>query len=208
VGAIDRRGSHELIVDPVSAGLSTPELQLRSTGRSRYREIEIGMHFTGGPGADFNVSYVRSQARADLNAFSNYFDSVLAPVLGPNAYGPARADTPHRLLARGRAMPTPSWLFTGVLDWHAGLPYTAVNDALDFVGDRNSRRFPDYFRLDLGVERRFRIGKYRPWIGVRADNALNSFLPVDVHANTSSPVFGQFENSEYRQFRIQVRFER
>ena len=43
---------------------------------------------------------------------------------------------------------------------------------------------------------------------MRADNALNSFLPSDVQANIASPAFGTFYNTEYRQFRIQVRFER
>ena len=72
---------------------------------------------------------------------------------------------------------------------------------------RNDRRFPAYVRVDFGVEHRFKIRKYRPWIGVRADNALSSFLPSDVQANISSPAFGTFYNSEYRQFRIQIRFE-
>jgi hypothetical protein len=40
------------------------------------------------------------------------------------------------------------------------------------------------------------------------DNALDAFLPTDVQANNSSPFFGSFYNSEYRQFRIQTRFER
>ena len=101
------------------------------------------MHFTGAHGIDLNASYVRSQARADLNAFTTFFDSMLWPVVGRNEYAPARTDTPHRLLVRGRAMPTPRWLFVGVLDWRSGVPYSVVNEALDFVGPRNDRRFPD-----------------------------------------------------------------
>jgi hypothetical protein len=207
LGGIDRRGTHELIVDPVT-GPGGAELQLHSDGRSKYREIETSFHFTGGPGVDLNVSYVRSEARADLNAFTTFFDNVMAPVLGKNEYAPARADAPNRVLVRGRAMPAPTWLFVGVLDWRTGLPYSVVDESLDFAGPRNRDRFPDYFRLDLGIEHRFKIGKLRPWIGVRADNALNSFLPADVQANNSSPNFQDFYNSEYRQFRIQVRFER
>ena len=128
--------------------------------------------------------------------------------MGRDEYAPARTDTPQRLLVRGRAMPTPRWLFVGVLDWRSGVPYSVVNGALDFVGPRNDRRFPSYVRVDLGIEHRFKIIKARPWIGVRADNALNSFLPSDVQANLASPAFGTFYNTEYRQFRIQVRFER
>jgi hypothetical protein len=207
-GSVDRRGSHELLVEPITGSSSTSELRLHSDGRSAYREVELGVHFTQGTFVDLNASYVRSYARADLNAFTTFFDSVLWPIIGVNQYAPARADAPHRLLMRGRAMPTKSWLFVGVLDWRTGLPYSVVNETLDFVGTRNDRRFPNYIRLELGVERRIRLLKFRPWVGVRADNALNAFLPTDVQANISSPFFGDFYNSEYRQFRIQFRFER
>ena len=205
-GIIDRRGAHELLVEPVQTPAGSM-LRLQSDGRSRYREAEVSAHFMGAPGLDLNVSYVFSQARADLNAFTTYFDNVLTPVIGENGYGPARADAPHRFLVRGRALPLRDWLLAGVLDWRTGLPYSGVDEWLDFVGPRNDRRFPAYLRVDFGIEHRFKIRKYRPWIGVRADNALSAFLPSDVQANISSPAFGTFYNSEYRQFRIQVRFE-
>ena len=204
-GVIDRKGAHELLLEPVTATTGAA-LLLQSEGRSRYREGELSAHYTGGPNVDLNLSYVYSQARADLNAFTNFFDNVLAPVVGENGYGPARADVPHRVLARGRAYPWRDWLLVGVLDWRSGLPYSVVNEWLDYVGPRNDRRFPTYTRVDFGVEHRFKIRKYRPWIGVRADNALSTFLPSDVQANISSPAFGTFYNSEYRQFRIQIRF--
>jgi hypothetical protein len=207
VGTIDRRGSRELLVVPMMTPAGA-QYRLQSSGRSTYREAELGVHFTGGPGIDLNASYVRSEARADQNAFSLFFDHVLAPVIGENAYAVARTDIPHRLLLRGRATPVRNWLVVGVLDWRSGLPYSVVNDALDFVGPRNTRRFPNYLRLDLGLEHRISIGKARPWVGIRADNALSSFLPSDVQNNLSSPAFGTFYNSEFRQFRIQVRFER
>ncbi len=104
--------------------------------------------------------------------------------------------------------PTPRWLLLGIFDWRSGLPYSVVNDTLDFVGPRNSQRFPAYVRLEVGVERRLKVFKFQPWVGVRVWNALDSFLPTDVQANLGSPNFGHFYNSEYRQFRIQVRFER
>jgi len=133
---------------------------------------------------------------------------VLWPIVGRNEYAPARADVPHRLLVRSRAMPTPTWLIVNVVDWHSGLPYSAVDEYLDFVGPRNDRRFPAYVRTELGIEHRFKIYKLRPWIGVRADNAFNAWLPLDVQSNISSPAFGTFYNSQYRQFRVQFRFER
>lgn len=207
VGVIDRRGSHELLLERLG-GAANAELRLDSSGRSTYREAEFAVHFMGGPTLDVNASYVRSFARADLNAFTTFYDSVLWPIVGRNEYAPARADAPHRLLVRGRAMPTPAWLIVGVVDWRNGLPYSLVDEALDFVGPRNSERFPTYVRTELGLEHRFKIGKLRPWIGVRADNAFDAWLPADVQANVSSPAFGTFYNSPYRQFRIQLRFDR
>jgi len=207
IGSIDRRGSRELIVNSVIEG-DRGELRLESAGRSSYREIEAGLHFTQGTLLDVNVSYVRSEARADLNAFTTYFDAIRRPVFGQNAYAPSFSDAPHRLLARWRSMPTDRWLLVGVFDWRTGLPYSVVDASLDYVGERNDRRFPNFRRVELGVERRVRIFSFEPWIGVRATNAFNAFLPVDVQANIDSPAFGTFYNSEYRQFRIQVRFAR
>jgi len=108
---------------------------------------------------------------------------------------------------RGRLTPGP-WLFVGTVDWRSGLPYSVVDEDLEFVGDRNSQRFPTYFRVDAGVERRMTVKGLHPWIGLRVSNALNSFLPADVQANLGSPAFGDFYNSVYREYRIRIRVER
>ena len=204
---LDRRGSDELIVQPTRQ----PEegaLLLDSSGRSRYREAEVSVAYTR-TAASVNVSYVRASARNDLNALTNYFDTILRPVIGANGYGPAYADVPHRLFARGRLMPRSHWLFSGVIDWRTGFPYSIVDEALELVGPRNTgSRFPNLVSLDVGVEHRFMWIKWKPWIGVRAYNALNSFQPSDVQANIGSPAFGSFYNSSLRQFRLQLRFER
>ena len=86
----------------------------------------------------------------------------------------------------------------------------AVNEVLDFVGPRNSLRFPSSARLELGLERRITIPivKFQPWVGIRVTNILGSFLPTDVQANTNSPSYGTFYNSDSRGVRLQFRFER
>ena len=206
-GLLDRRGARELIVDTIQRD-GAGALVLQSEGRSQYRDVEIGLHYAPSSAADLNLSYTHATADSDLNAFATYFDAMLSPIVQPNQYALSSAHVPHRLFARGYLLPTPRWLLVGVLDWRTGLPYSIVNDALDPVGPRNSARMPNVFRLDLGIEHRFHIAKWRPWIGVRAYNALNSFNPTDVQANTGSPAFGGFYNSDYRQLRLQLRFER
>jgi hypothetical protein len=207
LGGLDRQGNRELFVNPVQTGTLGTVL-LSSAGRSSYREAEVGVHFTHGPRVDVNATYTRSSDRADLNALTNYFGTILQPVIGANAYASAGTDVPNRLFARGRYLPSPRWLLLGIFDWRNGLPYSAVDDTLDFAGPRDGLRFPVYRRLEAGIEHRFKILKLEPWIGVRIWNTFNRFLPMDVQANLGSSAFGSFYNSELRQFRIQIRFER
>jgi hypothetical protein len=207
LGALDRRGLHELVVDSTQQG-GSGAWTLSSDGRSQYREVSVGVHVTRSPRADLNVTYALSAAHSDANNFASFFDTMMWPIIGPDAYAVAGNDVPHRFFARGYVLPTPRWMLVGVFDWRTGTPYSVVDEALDFVGARNDRRLPNRARVELGVEHRFAIGKWKPWIGLRAYNVFDAFLPSDVQANLGSPNFGTFYNSEYRQLRLQVRFER
>jgi hypothetical protein len=204
---LDREGSRELMLDAIRTG-PAGVLRLQSGGHSDYRNLEVGFRFSHSSRADLTASYARSLAEGDLNSFANYYDTMMWPVVPPHGYGPLTTDVPHRFLARGRVLPASNWLIIGVADWRTGLPYSTVDAYLDFVGPRNDLRMPNYLRFDLGLEHRFKIGKLQPWVGIRAYNAFNAFLPADVQANISSPAFGSFYNSQFRQYRLQVRFER
>jgi hypothetical protein len=190
VGGIDRRGSHELIVQALQTGAATGEMLLLSTGNSSYRAADVGINFTCDTTTDVHVSYARSSAVGDLNTLTNYMNAIMWPVVGANQYTTASTDVPNRFLARGRLMPTPRWLMLGIFDWRSGLPYSVVNDTLDYVGARNRLRFPTYARLEVGLERRFKILTFQPWIGVRVWNALSSFLPTEVQNNLGSRITG------------------
>jgi len=202
---LDRSGSHALIVDPIEAP-GQGQWLLSSTGRSRYRDAEIGAHLTHAPGIDIEATYTRSSAREDLNAFAGLFGLIPAPVVGANGYGASNADAPNRLFVRARLL-TSKWLLLGLADVHTGLPYSTVDAALDFVGQRNTERLPTSWRTVLGAERRVRIGPLTPWVGVMVDNPFNMFSPTDVQANLAAPDFGALYNSAYRKTRIIVRFE-
>jgi hypothetical protein len=206
-GVLNREGRHELIVTPLVSG-SLVSRQLSSDGRSSYRDVELGAHYTRGALVDVEATYTRSRSEGDLNTLTSSFDSVLAPIIGENAYAPLNTDVPHRLFVRGRVVPRAKWLLLGVLDWRTGLPYSVVNETLDFVGPRNVLRFPTYLRLELGLERRIKILRFQPWVGVRMNNILGKLLPDEVQNNTGSPYFGGFYNSEPRRIRLAVRFER
>jgi hypothetical protein len=206
-GMLSREGRHESIVTPFVAGTSV-ERQLSSNGQSSYRDIELGAHYTRDATADVDVTYTRSRSEGDLNTLAGSFDSVLAPIIGENVHTSLATDVPHRLFIQGRVVPRPKWLLLGVFNWRSGLPYSIVNETLDFVGPRNALRFPTYRRLDLALERRIKVLRLQPWVGIRLNNVLGTFLPDEVQSNTGSPVFGTFYNSEQRRIRVSVRFER
>ena len=184
-------------------------LQLNSDGRSTYREAEFGVHFTGAPRRR-PERVVRAVAGASRSERLHHV-LRLGPVAGRRPQRLCRRRAPTRRTACWRAAARcrrrggcSSACSTGA----AGCPIRSSTRRSTSSGRATTGGFPTYLRVELGVEHRFKIFKSRPWIGVRADNALNSFLPSDVQANLASPAFGSFYNSEYRQFRIQVRFER
>ena len=158
LSVLGRQGSHELVVDPVRTGTGGA-LLLSSTGESSYLQQEVNVHVTRGTRLDLTTSYVHSSAHQDLNDLVDFYDAVLEPIIGANAYAPATADAPNRLFVHGRAMPNGVWMVLGTFDWRSGLPYSIVNDTLDFVGPRNEQRFPTYLRVDAGVERRVSVAK-------------------------------------------------
>src|SRR5262249_27850048 len=204
---LDRNGDGELILDPERDAVSE-RLVLSSGGHSHLLQEEVGVHLTRGSRMDISVSYVHASAREDLNTFLNFYDTLMQPVVSRDEYAPAAAEVPNRFFTRGQVMPTRKWSVVGTFDWRSGLPYSIVNEDLEFVGPRNVYRFPTYVRTEIGVDRKVTLAHAHPWIGMRAANALAAFLPTDVQNNIGSPAFGQFYNSEYRQLPIHIRFER
>ncbi len=182
-GFLDRQGSHELLVEPM-ASADGAQLLLNSDGQSMYREAEVGVHFTHAPGVDLNATYVRSMSRGDLNAFTDFYGAVLSPVVGENAYGPTAADVPHRFFVRGRIMPTSRWLVLGTADWRTGCrTRSSTTRSISSAPATSATASRLTVRTQIGVERRIKILKWDPWIGVRVDNPINAFLPTDVQNN-------------------------
>lgn len=206
VNHLERDGSHELVLDTWSAG-SQGVIQMDSDGTSVYRDTEVGAHFTRAKMLDLDLSYTRSSSRGNLNDAYGYFLNLTAnPIVRPDASGPTDTDTPDRFVGRARISLPYHWTFEFAGELRTGYPYSAVNEQLEFVGDRNSLRFPRKATMDASVEHRFRIGRFQPWFGFVIINALNSFSPDDVQRNIASPNFGTFFSSPVRQIRFTVHF--
>ena len=208
VGYEERRTRRDFIIEPVSG---QNELLLQNTGRSLYREFQTVARFRFQEGRNIFLSYVRSQARGDLNDYNTYFGNLRHPVIRPNEYGRQPFDAPNRLLFWGDFGLPHDIVLTPVVDWRSGFPFSLLNGQQDFVGPRNGGgRFPRLFTLDVlvmkGLKIPFRGKKYKGRAGFTIFNITNHWNPRDVQNNLASPQFGTFYNSMGTSLRLKFEF--
>ncbi len=211
LGYEERHTRRESTVEPTLTSATEGALLLQNTGRSLYRELQAVARFRFQEGRNVFLSYVRSQARGDLNDYNTYFGNLRQPVIRLNEYGRQPFDAPNRLLFWGDFGLPRKIVVTPVLEWRSGFPFSVLNEQQDYVGPRNGGgRFPQLVTLDLlvtkGVKIPFRGKTYRGRVGVTIFNITNHWNPRDVQNNLASPAFGTFYNSADRSFRTKFEF--
>jgi hypothetical protein len=198
-----RRGEHGLAYFGRPSADFDVEYTLESQRRETYDSGEIRVKQSFGTEYGWLAGYTRSSARSNAvlgNGPDNYF------VAADNA-GPLSWDTPHRLVGWA-FLPTfrKQWSASCLFEYRTGFPYSAADSAGFVVGAANSRRFPDYFDLTVGLERRtYLFGQV--W-AVRASlsNVTNHDNPNGVNATVESPEFGTFYGSPGRAITGRVRW--
>ena len=91
-------------------------------------------------------------------------------------------------------------------DLHTGFPYSVQNEYREYIGRRNSRRFPEFSSFDLQVSRPVSIPlrgdrRLKARAGLAVFNLFNHFNPRDVQSIEESARFGGFYNNAWREFR-------
>jgi hypothetical protein len=208
IGYLDSRTRDLFIVDPILPASGTMGvLALTNTGTSQYRQAELTAHYRPSERADVNFTYVWSRARGDLNALSDTFVPVQAPVIRPNAYGISSSDIPQRVVAGG-LFHLPWWklIVSPVADVHSGFPYSSLDVLQNYAAVPNGLRFPMYFSLDAKIYRD--IVMHLPFldsakgrkirVGVFSLNATNHQNFHDVYYNVTSPLYGSFAGNQRR----------
>jgi hypothetical protein len=177
----------------VSPNAAARELQLSSTGTSRYRELEATTWYLGGDRRDLTVSYVWARGSADLNTYDLFFGNLRNPIVRPNENSLIPTDVRHRLVVRGNIGLPGQWDFAPLLELRSGFPFSAVDAFQDFVGPRNrAGRLPAVRTLDFTLVRPWRFGKYRFRAGLKLYNLFGTSAGRDVQSNVSSPDYGRF----------------
>lgn len=206
LGYEERSTRRDFVIEPVESALL-----LQNNGRSRYREFQAVSRFRFQEGRNIFLSYVRSQARGNLNDFNTYFGNLKHAVIRPDEYGKQPFDAPNRLLFWGEFSLPYDLLATPVVDYRSGFPFSLVDERQDFVGRRNEGgRFPRLLSFDLlvtkGLTIPFRGKKYKGRAGFTLFNITNHWNPRDVQNNIDSSQFGTFFNSPDRSVRLKFEF--
>jgi hypothetical protein len=192
LGFLRRAGSHEYIVvpDPVRG-----EMQLTSTGTSRYRELEATTRYIGGERRDFTFSYVWARGTADLNNYDQFYGNFRNPLVRANENSYSPTDVRHRVIVRGNFGFPGQWEFAPVLEVRSGFPWSTVDEYQDFVGVRNrSGRLPTVQTLDFQLSRPWRFKKYRFRAGLKVYNIFGADANRDIQSNVTAPDYGTSYN--------------
>jgi hypothetical protein len=201
---ISSRGYDQYIVNPVTDLAAGPAMLLAPHGASHYDELESTVHFRLNAFTDWSVSYVYSKTRGDLNTLSNLFVPFEEPVIRPDVYANLKSDIPNRIVTWGR-FKTHVWGIEAgpVVDYHSGFPYAPVDVQQDYEGIPNTKRFPQFFSLDMKLTKEFHLPfpyfkKHLMRGSLTIFNLSDHSNPRDVFDNTSSPYYGHFVGNQHR----------
>lgn len=206
VSYLASRTYNQFTVDPQVLSPTTGWLLLSNLGASRYHEFEATVRVRASDKADFNISYVNSQARGDLNTMASVYVPYEQPVINPNLFGTLPTNVPDRVVTWGRFKLPQTFIVTPLLDWHSGFPFSIYDDLQNYVGPPNSRRFPSFVSLDVRTSRDFKLpfipllGKHVLRGSVSVFNLTNHGNYRDVWNTVTSPSFGTYAGKQQRFF--------
>ncbi len=200
VGYRQREGRYDPILHADEA--NTDGIELRTDGRSSYREGQVTARYTFRGRDQIVAAYTRASAEGDLNSFNSYFGNVYNPIVAANERGPLPWDAPNRVLIWGSVGLPHGFDAFPVLDVRDGFPLSTTNALRDFVGPRNQAgRFPMFVALDVQITKRIRIFGHNQTVGLKIFNITDHFNPRDSFSNLDGLRYGTFANGVGRTFR-------
>jgi Carboxypeptidase regulatory-like domain len=147
-------------------------------------------------------SYTRSRARSN----SVLDISIDNPVLFSDNFGPMPWDAPNRFLSWSYFPLSQRWAFAYMLEWRSGYPFSVEDERGSILGGVNSHRFPDFFELNVQLERRLDLFGYRWALRAGVNNLTNRLNPTLVNNVTASPDFLGFYGGSSRAFITRIRW--
>ena len=208
-GYEERHTARDFVVSPVTVS-KTGVTSLSNGGSDSYREFQVTGRYQI-PHAIVNASYVRSRAYGDLNDPFLFIGNNPQVVIQPDAQARLLFDAPNRFLIWPTIAGPWKLNILPVYDLHTGFPYSVENEYRQYIGPRDSRRYPSFSSCDLQVTRPVTMhvgGRHIKLVaGGSVFNMFNHDNPRDVQNDVASPTFGHFYNPAWREYRGKLVFQ-
>ena len=157
---LERRGTRGFVYDTLNSSTGG-NFVLENTRDDRYTALQLTLRHNFRESYVIMGSYTRSSARSNQALDFN----VDNPVLSPQQPGPYSWDTPNRFLSWGYLpffkLPIVHQLELAYsMEARTGFPFSTFNDQQQLLGTPGAQRFPEYFSLNLQLEKRFHLFGY------------------------------------------------
>jgi len=198
---IQRKGDQGFVYN-TPGGVSSTNFLLQNTRQDRYHSFKVDLRRTFRKRYTVTGSYIRSSSRS--NQVLDY--SLDNLIFSSQVPGPYRWDAPNRFISWGW-LPFVKGFDAGYsLEARTGFPFAVINEQQQVVEPPGAHRFPNYFTLNLHLEKRFHeLGFYWALRG-GFDNITNHQNPYIVNNNQDSSQFLTFSAFDRRAFTARIRF--
>lgn len=178
---------------------------LQDTRQDRYDAVSVTLRKEFKRGYPFLFSYTRSNARSN-QTIDFALDTL---VFGPQQAGPLPWDSPNLLQSWGSSpllWKLKKFDIAYSVLWRTGFPFFTVNQFGEIVSAPGEFRFPDFFSLNVAVERKFNFKGYHWAARIGVNNITNNMNATTVDNNVNSPTFLTFFGQGHRTLVGRIRF--
>lgn len=203
VEATSRRGQNGIAFDQLASSTPTRNVvAYNNDRRDKYDALTVTMRRAFKDEYALFASYTRSSARTNA-----VIDLALDTILfARQSGGPMEWDAPHRVLSWGWLPLVKKFDFAYALEWRTGYPFSLINQEQQLVGMPNTRRFPDYFALNMHIERRFPLFGLNWAVRAGFNNITNRPNASEINNNLDSAQFLQLGGIQGRTLNARIRF--
>ncbi|MGA3040083.1 MAG: hypothetical protein ABSF54_04745, partial [Bryobacteraceae bacterium] len=193
-----------LIAAAYHASYVEQQFTLTNARHDQYDAAQVIVHQALAGRYEWMASYTRSRTHSNEVLDPSLEQTLL---LGQENAGPLPWDAPNRFLSWGY-LPTwwKNWAVAFLFEERTGFPFSIQHDNGQLIGAPDAFRYPDYLNLNLHLEWRFRLRKYRFGLRGGVDNLTNHRNPTEVNNIVESPNYLTFYGSEGRHYEARLRW--
>lgn len=197
----ERRGSRGFVYDTLN-GAASGNFVLQNTRSDRYDAFQISLR------RNFRESYLLmgSYTRSRIHTNQALDFNVDSPILSAQQPGPYLWDAPNRFLSWGYLpffkLPIVHALEVAYsMEARTGFAFNEFTDQQQLIGKPGAQRFPDYFSLNLQLEKRFHLLGYYLALRGGFDNITGRCNPFVVNSvldpTHATPTFSACESRAF-----------